>query len=388
MLAPTPYFSDRGCHVRIYEEARALVDQGCDVRIVTYHIGRDMPGITTERITNIPWYQRLSAGPSWQKPFLDILLLFKALSVARSFKPHILHAHLHEGACVGLLLKSLLGIPLVMDFQGSLTAESRDHGFFRSGSVLEKLFKGLEGMINRAADFIITSSTAGASSLVQEWGIPTAAVRAVIDGVDANQFMPYPSRMVRQRLGIPEDVPLVVYLGLLNEYQGVDLLLDAVSLLKQRNVRVHFLIMGFPDEKYRRRALDFGLDAMVTFTGRINYSEAAQYLSAGDLAVSPKLSLTEANGKLFNYMACALPTLVFETPVNREILGDCGVYAAYGDAKDFADKIVDLLNDGNRLASLSTSVREKVVRDHSWDSRAVSIVDVYQHVLKQRTIVQ
>ena len=47
MLAPTPYFADRGCHVRIYEEARALIGLGHEVRIVTYHLGRDMAGIPT-----------------------------------------------------------------------------------------------------------------------------------------------------------------------------------------------------------------------------------------------------------------------------------------------------------------------------------------------------
>ena len=157
MIAPTPYFADRGCHVRIYEEARALIEQGCDVRIVTYHIGRDLPGIPTERIPNVPWYRRLTAGPSWLKPLLDLLLFFKALSFSKTFRPQILHAHLHEGAFIGMLLKPLLGIPLVMDSQGSLTVECRDHGFFRTGSLLEWLFSALEHIVNRNADAIITS---------------------------------------------------------------------------------------------------------------------------------------------------------------------------------------------------------------------------------------
>lgn len=385
MLAPTPYFADRGCHVRIYEEARALIGQGCDVRIVTYHIGRDLPGIPTDRIANVPWYRRLTAGPSWQKPLLDLLLFFKAFSVARSFRPHLLHAHLHEGAFVGMLLKPLLRIPLVMDFQGSLTLECRDHGFFRPGSLLERFFSRVEHLINRAADAIITSSTAGARLLVREWGVPAAGVRAVIDGVDTGRFRPHPRGEARQRLGISDDVPLVVFLGLLNAYQGLDLLLDSMALLRSQNRRVHFLVMGFPEEDYRRQARERGLDDMVTFTGRIDYAEAALCLSAGDLAVSPKLSLTEANGKLFNYMACALPTLVFETPVNREILGDSGVYAAYGDAADLAAKMAELLSDRGRLAKLSRAVREKALQEHSWGKRAESVMDVYRQVLTRQS---
>ena len=79
MLAPTPFFADRGCHVRIYEEARTLAALGHRVEIVTYHIGRDLPGIITHRIPAIPWYRKLEAGPSWHKPYLDILLFCKAL---------------------------------------------------------------------------------------------------------------------------------------------------------------------------------------------------------------------------------------------------------------------------------------------------------------------
>ena len=49
MLAPTPFFSDRGCHVRIYEEAAELGRRGVEVKIVTYPLGLDPPGIDVAR---------------------------------------------------------------------------------------------------------------------------------------------------------------------------------------------------------------------------------------------------------------------------------------------------------------------------------------------------
>lgn len=385
MLAPTPYFADRGCHVRIYEEAQALIGHGCDVRIVTYHIGRDMPGIPTERISHVPWYRRLTAGPSWQKPVLDILLYMKALSLSRTFRPQIIHAHLHEGAFIGMLLKPLLRIPLVLDYQGSLTAECRDHCFFSQGSLLERLFAAVEGIVNRAADAIVTSSSEGANLMVQSWNVPPQKVSAIIDGVDTKRFRPYPRQEARIKLGISDNVQLVVFLGLLNSYQGMDLLLEVMTILKTKKNQVHFLIMGYPEESYREKARELGLDSIVSFTGRIDYDEAAVYLSAGDLAISPKLSRTEANGKLFNYMACGLPTLVFDTPVNREILGEAGVYADYGDAADLAKRITELLNDSKQLAELSIALREKAVRDHSWTARATLIMAIYRRLIKSVT---
>ena len=382
MLAPTPFFADRGCHVRIYEEARALIGLGHDVRIVTYHLGREMAGIPALRIPAVPWYRKLAAGPSWHKPYLDFLLFFKALAAARRCRPDIIHAHLHEGAFIGLLLKRILRIPLLFDCQGSLTGEMLDHAFIRRGSLLFRIYAYLEKRINNGADFIVTSSQRGASELTESWRVPADRVKGLMDGVDADIFRPFSRDEARKALDLPPGRQTVVFLGVLNRYQGIDLLLEAVRILKERGRAPHFLIMGFPEEEYRERAEGLGLGDLVTFTGRVDYRKAPLCICAGDIAVSPKISLTEANGKLFNYMACGLPTVVFDNPVNREILGDAGVYARPGDPVDLAARIEELLDDPGRMANLSERVREMAVHDHSWRSRAEQLAGIYRKLNK------
>jgi glycosyltransferase involved in cell wall biosynthesis len=378
MLAPTPYFADRGCHVRIYEEARALIALGHEVCIVTYHLGRDMGGIPTIRIPSVPWYHKLSAGPSWHKPYLDILLFWRALVAARRFRPDIIHAHLHEGAFLGIFLKKILRVPLIFDCQGSLTAEMLDHGFIRRGSLLCRLFRFLEGIINTGTDFIVASSRANAADLAESWRVPADKVRGIIDGVDTAVFRPYPRDEARRALNLPPDRPTVIFLGVLNRYQGIDLLLETAQILRQRGTAPHFLVMGFPDGKYREKAEALGVGALITFTGRIDYDKAALYLCAGDIAVSPKISLTEANGKLFNYMACALPTVVFDNPINREILGDTGVYARQGDPADLAARIEELMQNPGQLRELAGRVRAKAEQEHSWRARGEELVAIYR----------
>jgi glycosyltransferase involved in cell wall biosynthesis len=380
MIAPTPFFSDRGCHVRIYEEARALIAMGHRVLLVTYHLGRDMDGIPTARIGAIPWYRKLGPGPSWHKPYLDFLLFFKALATARKLSPHLIHAHLHEGAFIGILLRRVLRLPLLFDCQGSLTTEMIDHGFICEGSILHRLFLIIERIVNDRADFIITSSNAGADEIKTKWNLPHHRVEAVIDGVDTDTFRPYSKEEARRQLGLPSEGLIVVFLGVLNRYQGVDLLLEAIQLMKGRETPAHFLIMGFPEGKYRMKAESMGVGEMVTFTGRIDYTRAPLYLSAGDIAVSPKISLTEANGKLLNYMACGLPTVAFDNPVNREILGDAAVYARFEDPHDLASCMLDLLADVGRRKLLSAGAREAAVRVHSWKSRAGRISAIYRQL--------
>ena len=379
VLAPTPFFADRGCHVRILEEARAAMACGVELRLVTYHIGRDIPGIPTERIPGFSWYKKLEAGPSWVKPFLDVQLMFKAWKVARAFKPHVIHAHLHEGAFFGAFLKMLLRIPMLFDCQGSLTAEITDHGFVKPGSILQRFFATLERWINRRSDFIVTSASPTVELLLKD-GVPKERVRALIDGVDTEVFAPQPKGAIRARLGLPEKRPVVAYLGLMNSYQGIDLLLDAAAYLKGQGAKIHYLIMGFPDAGYREKAEAMGIADIITFTGRIPYDEAPLYLSAGDLAVSPKVSLTEANGKLFNYIACGLPTVVFDTPVNREILGDAALYARFGDAVDLAGAIGRLAGDSELREDVGGEGRERAISMHSWQARGRELAGIYRQV--------
>jgi glycosyltransferase involved in cell wall biosynthesis len=381
MVAPTPYFADRGCHVRIYEEARALRSLGHDVRIATYHIGRDMPGIPVVRIPRIPWYNRLEAGPSWHKLYLDLLLLCRAAVFSLRFRPHVIHAHLHEGAGIGCLLKLMTRIPLVFDYQGSLSGECIDHGFFKLGSPTARIFGRIERAINGCADRIVTSSSSGYNDLIDTWGVAPGRITSVIDGVDTEQFRPRDRQDARKHLGIAPDVPVVAYLGIMSAYQGTDLLLDAIALMKARGVRARFLVMGFPHERYQAAAETKGISDMISFTGKIDYNDAPLFLSAADLAVSPKLSLTEANGKLFNYMACALPVVVFDTPVNREILGDTGTYARLGDSADFAGRIEALLADRDGLKGQGERVRAKAVNEHAWRTRGARLVEVYRTVV-------
>lgn len=381
MIAPTPYFSDRGCHVRIFEEARALMALGHQVRIVTYHLGRDLEPVPVERTVPIPWYRKREAGPSWHKLYLDLLLLYTALRVSRQVQPDLIHAHLHEGVLVGWVVARLCGKPLLFDYQGSLSGESLNHGFFKPDSWLHRFFKKVEGGINRLADQIITSSTPGQDELVTGWHYPPQRVHVLADGVDPGLFRHYPQREARQRLGLDEQVPVIVYLGLFNSYQGVDLLLQAARLLIQQGRNFHLLLMGYPEQSYRDLAEKLHISSFVTFTGQVSYADAPLLLSAGDLAVSPKVSTTEANGKLLNYMACGLPVVVFDTPVNRELLEDDGIYAVRGSVDELAQCLSDALADRPQLRLRGRRLRDRVTTLFSWDAQVQRLLAVYEQLL-------
>lgn len=389
MIAPTSFFADYGCHVRILEEAQALQRLGQRLTIVTYYQGRDIDDLTIWRTRPIPWRANYEVGSSRHKVAFDALLSWTALKAALRLRPDIIHAHLHEGALIGAVLSRLIGAPLVFDFQGSMTAEMLDHGFLRRDGPFYRPLRWLERYIDHLPHAVLTSSHHAVEHLVQAFGCSPARLHPIPDCVNTGFFCPpTPDQAealgaLRAQLGLPANVPLVVYLGLLADYQGTPDLLQAAAVCRSMGVEAHFLIMGFPNvEFYQNMASRLGLDGYVTFTGKVPYELAPRYLALGDVAVAPKRSLTEGSGKLLNYMAMALPIVAYDTPVSREYLGDLGVYAPVGDYRALAERIAALLYDRRLAAWLGWRLRERAVAHYSWDVAGHTILDIYTRLAR------
>lgn len=393
-IAPTSFFADYGCHVRIWEEAKTLRQLGHRVVMSTYHLGDNMPGLDIRRSWDVPWVKRAMVGSSRHKVYFDVALLWRTLQVALEVKPNILHAHLHEGALIGGVVSKLLNLPLIFDYQGSLTSEMLDHGFMRPGSPWYRPLRLLEDRLNRLPDAVITSSYNAAAHLFNDWNFPRDRLYTVPDSVNTERFRPFDGSpawteeraRLRRELGIPEGKRVVVYLGLLAPYQGTGKLLEAAQQVVQKLPDVHFLVMGYPDVSvYQQQARDLGIAEYVTLPGRILYRDAHAYLALGDVAVAPKMSETEGAGKITNYLAMGLPVVAFDTPVSREILGDVGLYARYGDVASLAEQLVLALEDRMLAEQRGIAGRAKAVREHSWQLGAQQITAIYERALARRS---
>jgi glycosyltransferase involved in cell wall biosynthesis len=391
-LAPTGFFADYGCHVRIRGQMGALQARGHQVCIVTYPGGRDVDGLATARPPLWPRDRPMPVGSSRRKLLLDALLAPTALHAALRFpgsRPDIIHAYLHEGALLGTVLSRLLAAPLVFDFQGSLTAEMLDHRFLRPQSPALRPLQRLEQWIDHQPQAILASSQ-HAAGLLRAAGVPSGRIHTLPDSVDPRAFRPRQEMplaaldRLRGRLALPAGAPLLVYLGLLAPYQGTDLLLHAMQRLGERRPAPHLLLMGFPDvARYQALAEQLGLAGRVTFTGAVPYEEAPFFLALGDVAVAPKISATEGSGKLLPYMAAGLPVVAFDTPVHREYLDDLGIYAPAGDADGLAAAIAWALDHLDAARRAAVALRARAVSLYTWDHAASAIETVYDKLVAQ-----
>ena len=384
MIAPTPFFADRGCHVRILEEARSLETLGHHVTICTYHIGRDIDGIEIKRSLRIPWYSKLSAGPSLHKLYIDVFLLWTVVLSCLKKKPDIIHGHIHEGIVIGKIVSALFRVPLVADLQGSLTEELLQYQFMKEGRFLHRFIQWAERMINRLPDAIFVSSGMSLDSSPDKYREVKCTLSVIPDGVNCEVFNPVCSiDGLYERLDISSETKVVGFIGALANHQGLSILLEAIPYVVDVYKNVHFLIMGYPNiEFYKEQSIDLGIDKYITFTGRILYEEVPQYLRICDVGVTPKLSITEANGKLLNYMAMELPVVASDILVNRDILGDIGVYAEVGNPLSLANAILKVLLDDEYRSNIGITLREIAISKYSWTSIGKRMEEVYQILLE------
>jgi len=356
--------------------------------VCTYRNGEDIEGLRIVRTPSIPWRQRYEVGSSLHKLAFDVLLSIRSLAWTLRRKPDIIHAHLHEGALIGFFLSRLWRVPLIFDFQGSLTSEMMDHGFLAPDSVLYRPWRNLEKLIDHLPDSIIVSSQHAARLLRHEFDCDEKEIHVLPDTVVPDLLRPRAAEDqvndLKHSLGIPPHSEVVIYLGLLAEYQGTTLLLKAAEELLRRYADLHFLVMGHPNvEQYRGLAARMGISERTTFTGRIKYREAGRYLQIGDVAGGPKVSATEGSGKLPNYMAMALPTVAFDTPVSHEYLGEYGKYAIAGDHVSLAEAIASLLDNPERAATLGMKLRERALKLYSWSVHEQELSRIYSAVLAE-----
>jgi glycosyltransferase involved in cell wall biosynthesis len=364
MIAPTPFFSDRGCHVRIEEEARLLQNLGHRVDICTYGLGRDRPGLSIHRIARLPGYGKQAPGASVYKFPHDLLLRWLTDRMVKSHHPNLIWAHLHEGAYIAEPVSRAFRIPLWMDRQGSLVEELASHGTLKKQSKIGKWLFDKELNLEQHVDRILVNTGSAETQLKQRLG---NRVHKLPDTVDTKRFQPMPTpHDLAQKLNLPKDVPIITYLGLIAPHQGTDLLIDAFALLRDNGIPAHLLMMGYPDiTQAKQRARLHRIENNTTIIGPIPYQDAHRYLALGTVAVSPKTSLTEGNGKLLNYMAMGLPTVAFNTPINEELLGNTGLLTPPGNVPKLAEAISQFLESHTKRQEAAQAGRKRALEHFS-----------------------
>jgi len=383
-IAPTPFFADRGCHIRIRGIVRCLDKLGFENTVCTYHHGQDIEDVETKRIATIKKYTQTEAGPSKYKLLADWRLLWLTLKHFRRLKPVAIHAHLHEGLMIGLIVKLMFfwrNTPLIGDMQGSLTGELDSHGAFRKRSAMRWFLQKIERLLIWRADYIVCSSTHSLDMIRNDFNVPDEKISLAQDGADpADNYSERTHTKLMKHLSLPSDKTIAVYSGALLDAKGLAELKDVI-LASKRNQQLHFLIIGYPEENLMPFIRNNRLTAQCTVTGQVSFRRLAAYLSLAHIAIDPKKSAAaEGSGKILNYIARGLPVVAFDTQNNRDFLPQGSRLAKDTDA--MVDQLEELTNNTTRRTEISSDNLAHFSKHYTWSITTKQLKQAYTQVFK------
>jgi len=329
MVAATPFFYDRGFHIRVYSEMKYLMKSGYDVTLCTYGFGNTPEGFNVKRCLNFPWYKKITPGPSWHKVYVDVALFFTVLKQVILTKPAIIHAHLYESLIISVFIKilSFNKAKVVFDCQGGLVEELYRYSFSKYSftKIFIPVFSLLERMLLKFPDLILCSSENSKRILTKNYKISPERISLLSDEVDLDIFK---NTSAKTNISVPQGNAVIIYAGSLEKAKGIDVLLDAIPEILQSRKDMTFIFAGYGSlvSEYENELKSFVESGNVIFMGHVSYFDIPAILKGAHYGIETKQNTTESSAKLDLYMAAGLKVLCFKNDFYYSKLGNDGVY--------------------------------------------------------------
>ena len=380
MIAPEPFFEPRGTPFSEFHRIRALTALGHTVDLVTYPFGRDvaLPGLTIHRAARPPFVSRVKIGPSWAKVPLDATLALAALRLAITRRYDAIHSH-EEGGLIGVLIAWAQRVPHVYDMHSSLPQQVANFGYARA-SWLARVLTWVERlMIRRSRVVIVICEDLATRVRDVEPDVPSVLIENAPGSGDAPQAGT--GRAIRHSLGLGDDVPMVLYTGTFEAYQGLDLLYRAMQVVVRERPDARLVMVGGDPSQIaaaRAEVAGLGLSAAVTFTGQQPAEQIPQYLDAATLLVSPRSTGTNTPLKIYQYLRSGRPIVATRLRTHTQVLSDDIAILADPQPEPFGRAILAALADPATAAAIGRAARELAATKYSDEAFLARTAQAYR----------
>jgi len=292
-----------------------------------------------------------------------------------------------NGICANYVGRKL-GIPSIYEVRGlwEITRMSRVPEW--EGSDYYNMQVRMERDACLGADRVVTITHALKDELTRR-GVPEEKITVIPNGADSSRFVPLErNNILAQTLGIGSD-PIIGYVGSIVQYEGLELLLHALSKLQHRGTKFKALIVGDGAvlDSLKSLATELNLNDFIIFTGRVPHHEVEQYYSLIDICPFPRLAqpVCEMVSPLKPFEAMCMEKLVISSDVAalNEIIKHEKTGLIFN--KNNIDSLVNTLEQAIDLTktghSLGHAAREWVVLKRDWKVLGQKFLELYQEVL-------
>ncbi len=374
----------------VHEQVRALVALGHDVRVVSpkgvappllprWKAFHDVPGV--DIFDGVPvLYPRKLTLPGGRLGHRNSDAMLWAIrkplgAVRRAWPFDVIHAHmLVPDGWAAARIGAEAGVPVVATAHRADVLDVPAQGPRSSARVTE----AVESIDQVCA---VSASIGGA---VAALGTPRRPVRVVPNGADTRVFTPRPTSEARARLGLPDDGPIISFVGKLVPRKGVDTLIEAMGILARRPGGAPLLVaagVGEMRPALERRAAELGIADRVRFVGKIAHDDVGWWMSAGDVFVLPSLS-EGLPTVVCEAMNCGLPVVATAVDGTPEIVrdGETGLLVPPGEAGALAAALARVLDEPGLAARMAEAALRIGRAEYTWDANARTMTGIYEEL--------
>ena len=349
LLSPQPFYQVRGTPIAIDLLLATLSKQTHTIDLVTYHEGesRNYERVKHFRTPALRFLNKVRPGFSIKKLACSTLLFFKAFSLLRKNDYDIVHAN-EEAVFMAYLFKKLFKVPYVYDMDSSLSGQMID-----KLPALTKIFT----LAQKFEDIAIRQSMgvlAVCEALCKLARPHNGNVFLLSDVSMLDRLKP--SENIESLVdGLPETSINLMYIGNLEAYQGVDLMLESFALASKQYADLRLIVIGGNKEtisKYHKLSVELGVGNSIVFAGPKPFDDIGEYMKQAHVLLSPRIQGENTPMKIYNYMASGKAIVATDIYSHTQVLSEANAKLVDVSVDGLADAMLTLAQDEDARSRL------------------------------------
>lgn len=367
-----------GVETSIYELARRLVKKGLEVEV---HASRTGSNPNVEFVEGIKVIRHRILFMLFRAPVNPAI----PIAVMKQKDADVIHvvSTYPTISDLGLLFGRIAMRPVVLAYH----FDGEAYGFL--GRLFQRMYLSLFAKWVDMFATIVVSTTRSYVNTSPVLGRTRKPLVVVPNAVDLQRFNPsVDGREARRRFNISENAKVVLFVGRLVPYKGLEYLIESMSKILDEHKNVVLMVVGEGELERELFALTKrrGIQDSVIFTGRVDESLLPHCYAASDMLVLPSVSRQEAFGiVVIEAFASGKPVISTSIAGVREVVrpGETGLMVPPGDAESLANAIGELLRNDELRREMGRRARLLAEEKYDWNRIVDRYLGVYDLALER-----
>lgn len=377
-IAPNPFYQERGTPIAIKLMLETLCEAGHHIDLITYHEGQNVSinGLRIFRIFKIPMVKNIPVGFSLKKIICDIFLSIMLFKRLYNTNYHIVHA-VEESIFPAIVANYFGKKKLVYDMDSSIVDQLIEKWTILNN--FKTFIYGFEKFAIRYSHAVF----AVCNDLVERvHSYDPEKTVFLIEDAPLMSDNDAKSSVEDLRVSYGVSGCLAIYVGNLEHYQGIDLMIKSIALINS-GLDISLIVIGGSEKdihKYKSLVKELGVTDSIHFIGHKPLENLAGYLEQADILVSPRKVGNNTPLKIYSYLAAGKAILATDIRSHTQVLNSSCALLVSPDETAMAEGFNQMLNDHELMKSLAKEGKKLADNTYSLSKFKKKVMDAYSEL--------